>query len=86
MVSDIDELGTAAKQWLVLILVIMEYGLGLLKLFLEEKKSIGLNPCYNGIWSRTYIPMSLQEVIAGLNPCYNGIWSRTSTASLSRGS
>ena len=37
----------------VLILVLMEYGLGLVALLLIVIYSICLNPCFNGIWSRT---------------------------------
>ena len=37
----------------VLILVLMEYGLGQMALKDIELQPIGLNPCFNGIWSRT---------------------------------
>ena len=36
----------------VLILVLMEYGLGREKVLIEVNGK-GLNPCFNGIWSRT---------------------------------
>ncbi len=42
-------------------------------------KGIGmcLNPCCNGIWSRTKAKLKSIVQINGLNPCCNGIWSRT---------
>ena len=37
-----------------------------------------LNPCSNGIWSRTRTALEpLTKTASGLNPCFNGIWSRT---------
>ena len=37
----------------------------------------GLNPCFNGIWSRTNLAIDVSYHRDGLNPCFNGIWSRT---------
>ncbi len=39
-----------------------------------------LNPCFNGIWSRTKM-LWLSALFWSLNPCFNGIWSRTSLIS-----
>ncbi len=65
-------------QRLVLILVLMEYGLG------PRRRSdsrihewIRLNPCFNGIWSRTMRFLLPLDWMKCLNPCFNGIWSRT---------
>ena len=62
----------------VLILVLMEDGLGLTvwpKLGITEKFS--LNPCFNGRWSRTVKETMRNPHIKRLNPCFNGRWSRT---------
>ena len=50
MVSDPNQ-QTQAQQG-VLILVLMEYGLGPV-ITLIRKRALSLNPCFNGIWSRT---------------------------------
>ena len=39
--------------------------------------NVGLNPCCNGRWSRTYQIRCLMAKNMGLNPCCNGRWSRT---------
>ena len=36
----------------------------------------GLNPCFNGRWSRTRMK-TLNTNQSCLNPCFNGRWSRT---------
>ena len=41
------------KSLPVLILVVMEYGLGLTIYVSSDLITIRLNPCCNGIWSRT---------------------------------
>ena len=57
MVSDCLQInGFGYAAWFVLILVLMEYGLGrntytTAKVFVI----ICLNPCFNGIWSRTML-------------------------------
>ena len=38
---------------------------------------LGLNPCFNGRWSRTSKGVRIDYKVAGLNPCFNGRWSRT---------
>ena len=41
-----------------------------------------LNPCFNGIWSRTlFTGTAKMQIEYGLNPCFNGIWSRTAGGS-----
>ena len=37
----------------------------------------GLNPCCNGIWSRTIEYLTLTVNLKGLNPCFSGRWSLT---------
>ena len=65
----------------VLILVLMEYGLGHADGNLDGTGGHSLNPCFNGIWSRTNV-LTLNAVAQiCLNPCFNGIWSRTQTKS-----
>ena len=49
-----------AKQ--VLILVVMEYGLGEVKFPLVLTQLQRLNPCCNGIWSRSCCPAGQQEL------------------------
>ena len=61
----------------VLILVLMEYGLGRLVHLPEWAFNACLNPCFNGIWSRTTFFKSKKGTNCCLNPCFNGIWSRT---------
>ena len=77
MVSDRHVTNVKAFFPEVLILVIMEYGLGHL-MMKAMNTLIRLNPCYNGIWSRTTYSRQIKVVnTIRLNPCYNGIWSRT---------
>ena len=67
----------------VLILVLMEYGLGQGLNIPANREGGCLNPCFNGIWSRTMSkPLSNQPMTQCLNPCFNGIWSRTDKVSL----
>ena len=56
----------------------MEYGLGLTTLKCWPTAASCLNPCFNGIWSRTgrFLNDAVKKA-KGLNPCFNGIWSRT---------
>ena len=62
----------------VLILVLMEYGLGQQQMRSCVTTLICLNPCFNGIWSRTNLYATVWKTAASsLNPCFNGIWSRT---------
>ena len=68
----------AAMPGCVLILVLMEYGLGLPStLYIWSKSMRSLNPCFNGIWSRTVYNRWAKGSKYGLNPCFKGIWSRT---------
>ena len=43
---------------------------------MKPSEQWSLNPCFNGIWSRT-MRKSLKSILLCLNPCFNGIWSRT---------
>ena len=52
--------------------------------FYYDVEEYSLNPCCNGIWSRTHTNKLF--FVCGsksLNPCCNGIWSRTQHVSLS---
>ncbi len=62
----------------VLILVVMEYGLGPIAFGGHKAFYRRLNPCCNGIWSQTAAQFFfLVQLFACLNPCCNGIWSQT---------
>ena len=55
----------------------MEYGLGPMtatEMMLKYFKC--LNPCYYGIWSRTFTRLVIRLQQIRLNPCFNGLWSR----------
>ena len=68
-------------RYIVLILVLMEYGLWLPSQLTQQLSGGGLNPCSNGIWSLThqsYCPWYRLQY--SLNPCSNGIWSLTGLA------
>ena len=41
--------------------------------WLNKNNRMSLNPCSNGIWSRTLIALPVQTGQARLNPCFNGI-------------
>ena len=76
MVSDIKKYKGYGDEWDVLILVIMEYGLG------HEKELMNLIP--EGVLILVIMEYGLGRFLEflwsggmGLNPCYNGIWSRT---------
>ena len=36
---------------------------------------LGLNPCFNGIWSARVLTCTIRSNLTCLNPCSNGIWS-----------
>ncbi len=55
MVSD-GKIETGRPKNGVLILVLMEYGLGQQRKKIFRPYWISLNPCFNGIWSRTGEP------------------------------
>ena len=44
-----------AKLHFVLILVLVEYGLGPYEDATDEQEQLRLNPCFSGIWSRTHL-------------------------------
>ena len=65
------------SRWKVLILVLVEDGLGEELNAFEKATVVGLNPCFSGGWSRR--PPSGRtkpRVKKGLNPCFSGGWSR----------
>ena len=45
----------------VLILVLMEDGLGLVEKEYKKFRTICLNPCFNGRWSRTYVAIGAKK-------------------------
>ena len=62
----------------VLILVLMEDGLGRPSHYWDGNERSSLNPCFNGRWSRTINWKYDIQARLCLNPCFNGRWSRTS--------
>ena len=61
----------------VLILVLMEDGLGDHKISKRSTQLSSLNPCFNGGWSRRAATTAATTAIPdSLNPCFNGGWSR----------
>ncbi len=76
MVSELLWPHRTQKPAPVLILVVVEYGLGvyfwsfLLWCFC-------LNPCCRGIWSRRTGTSESRKAFRSLNPCCGGIWSRS---------
>ena len=60
----------------VSILVVMEYALGAAKGLQYTPEGSSLNPCCNGICSRSMRELSTLFGGASLNPCCNGICSR----------
>ena len=71
--------------FVVLILVLMEYGLWRSNHFRSSRHRLRLNPCSNGIWSLTGDIADAYFAFACLNPCSNGIWSLTIVLGLSVG-
>ena len=67
----------AQALW-VLILIMLEYGLGERVKTYQPNSGKGLNPYYAGIWSRRgFCPVGIQGKTDSLNPYYAGIWSRS---------
>ena len=65
------------KQYAVLILIVVEYGLGDKKnRFVKRISKTSLNPYCSGIWSRRLFVEELTKMKNGLNPYCSGIWSR----------
>ena len=64
------------KTRIVLILVVVEYGLGEGTKVTTNTFGICLNPCCGGIWSRSERFGESRLMIQSLNPCCGGIWSR----------
>ena len=65
----------------VLILVLVEFGLGVRGGKSKSWKLNRLNPCFSGIWSRSAEQAEQSDWCYGLNPCFSGIWSRSIKAS-----
>ena len=65
------------QLFFVLILVLVEDGLGDLVSSSNRRRLICLNPCFSGGWSRRSPKHFLRlEDKYGLNPCFSGGWSR----------
>ena len=76
MVSDEVTHIKSPTAFVVLILVLMEYGLW--RVSVEYYLALAsLNPCSNGIWSLTLKTITMVIRNNSLNPCSNGIWSLT---------
>ena len=79
MLSKRKLLSTLQRIVTVLILVLMEYALEETVMSKSKGTNKSLNPCSNGICSRSYTVInSLQRWKLCLNPCSNGICSRRS--------
>ena len=63
----------------VLILVLMEHTLGVKYISELESAIEGLNPCFNGTYSRSRKDQRGHRGRVGLNPCFNGTYSRRAT-------
>ena len=62
----------------------MEYGLRP-GIKIGDTVDLGLNPCFNGIWSATAQEgYSWAMAKSSLNPCFNGIWSATVLAIMAK--
>ena len=56
----------------------MEYALEAASMNLSAEDEHGLNPCFNGICSRSFHDMmTMSRYALRLNPCFNGICSRS---------
>ena len=67
----------------VLILVLVDVGLGPTSMSLFMPGRLSLNPCFSGCWSRTQVVVNrIQRRLHCLNPCFSGCWSRTDYLSL----
>ena len=62
----------------VLILVLMEDTLGVEHDTIINHIVNGLNPCFNGRYSRRVSLIILKNLSVSLNPCFNGRYSRSS--------
>ena len=76
LVSDSPLHGLADGTWRVLILVLVDVGLGL-RLSYRGISTCSLNPCFSGCWSRTCQRQLIASLAPSLNPCFSGCWSRT---------
>ena len=79
MVSESSCLKLLTSAGAVLILVLVEDGLGAFIAIPKEHKSQRLNPCFSGGWSRSshiYYYIKTWELDC-LNPCFSGGWSRS---------
>ena len=61
----------------VLILVLVEDGLGGNEEYMVLLRQVSLNPCFGGRWSRSGRPATDREIEESLNPCFGGRWSRS---------
>ena len=62
----------------VLILVLVEDGLGELTCYTPTLSTRCLNPCFSGGWSRRFTKSAvIVDDECGLNPCFSGGWSRS---------
>ena len=74
-----EAIATALKgiKLTVLILVLVEDGLGEDGEVFSVTGVDGLNPCFSGGWSRSSKPAT-DAIKTSLNPCFSGGWSRSS--------
>ena len=43
----------------------------------QSLQSLGLNPCFNGRYSQSFINKKNMEKLKSLNPCFNGRYSQS---------
>ena len=78
LVSDLSALfARTAESPTVLILVLVDVGLGRSTTMVLGKMCGCLNPCFSGCWSRTSKMPWYDQIKGRLNPCFSGCWSRT---------
>ena len=68
----------------VLILVLMEDTLRDLSEF-NMSEDAGLNPCFNGRYSQSYVCRDAEVKTFSLNPCFNGRYSQSWLVTVSIG-
>ena len=67
-----------SRKMLVLILVLVEDGLGGPQVLYQSREVHCLNPCFSGGWSRSVVKTyEYCNSDKSLNPCLSGGWSRS---------
>ena len=78
MVSEATSNFSIKNAKAVLILVLVEDGLGASLSMQESGMQLCLNPCFSGGWSRSFmLHAQNRSNVVSLNPCFSGGWSRS---------